>query len=196
MTGSIGRFLPRARPVPTELIGETAEKVRRYVGTHGLRAGDRYGGFAPHDADYKQLVGELEKVYSFNPKSVPDVYWRGTERRQEFDDLLAGKPIVSQHHADKRSEGGLSVSDTPEYIGLYGYPYGYPVAGRVIGRGSDYEPLLAEPRPLSKRILRGSDILKQDRPRIEEINRSVDELAKQAGISKTEMLYLIHYGRR
>jgi hypothetical protein len=203
LTGTIGRFLAPVRPVPAELIGATAEKVRRYVGTHGVRAGDRYlpegdwfKGGAPHDRDYKRLVADLEKVHNFNPGSVPGVYWRGTERRQEFDDLLAGKPITSKHHADNRSEGGLSVSTEPDYIGLYGYPYGYPLTGRVIGRGSDDEPLLAGPRPLSKRIYRGSEIIKQDRPRIEESNRSIEELAKQAGITKDQMLYLIHHGRR
>ena len=104
------------------------------------------------------------------------VYWRGTNRRDEAKDLAAGIEIRSRDHSDGELEIGLSVCETPAYIVMAGYQYGYRVTGRVVGTGSDGEPLLADARPVGK-VLTAAAVERVDAPRMRRRRAVMQELA-------------------
>lgn len=95
-------------------------------------------------------------------QEVPGVYWRGTNRRDEYKDVLAGVQILSRNHANGDIEAGMSVSTTLATVWAYKYKYCYKVEGVMIGYGSDGEPLLQEVRPIG-RIVRSEVALARDK---------------------------------
>lgn len=75
----------------------------------------------------------------FDPKE--DVFYRFTNNENEAALAQRGELRPSVNHTDNVAEAGVSVASSPHYEGQ-GYRYGYQVRGRVIGVGSDGEPLL------------------------------------------------------
>lgn len=90
-----------------------------------------------------------------------DHFFRFTNNKDEVSLALAKALRPSKNHAENFVEAGLSVADGPHYS-TAGYKYGYPVRGRVIGTGSDGEPLLdvLTLEPLAPRALPSSEIAK------------------------------------
>jgi hypothetical protein len=70
-----------------------------------------------------------------------DYYWRATNNADEIKLIKRGQLHPSRNHADGMAERGLSVADHLGYT-MLGYRYAYRVRGRVIGVGSDGEPIL------------------------------------------------------
>ena len=78
----------------------------------------------------------------------PPFYFRWTDNKGE--DRIAHK-LRSKDHATGRREKGMSVAADPSYQSKFGkYRYGYLVAGEVVGRGADGEPVLRNVKPLTK----------------------------------------------
>ena len=69
-----------------------------------------------------------------------NVYYRGTDNKDEEELVKSKKIKPSVNHINKKYENGLSVSDT-DSVGKY-FKYLYKVHGKEIGEGSDGEPLL------------------------------------------------------
>jgi len=68
-------------------------------------------------------------------------FWRFTNRRDEQDLIRSGEFTASRDNSSGAAEAGISVADTATY-GIFGYRYGYKLAGEVVGYGADGEPLL------------------------------------------------------
>ncbi len=92
-----------------------------------------------------------------------DYFFRATNRKDEPNLVREAKIRASRNHADNTTEEGLSVADAPHYITHHGYKYGYKIAGREIGTGSDGEPVLdlsslkviSEAEPAAKHLKEG-----------------------------------------
>jgi len=82
-----------------------------------------------------------EQVRERGPIGKPGCWWRATNDKKEPAYVRAHTIRPSLNHADNIRERGLSVADSPHYISC-GYRWAYQVSGRVIGLGSDGEPLL------------------------------------------------------
>lgn len=67
-----------------------------------------------------------------------DVYVRVHHNKEDYEYLKSGHHHGSTNHATDESEGGLSVSKSPEFPSKYAYL----VRGKRIGEGSDDEPLI------------------------------------------------------
>lgn len=93
--------------------------------------------------------GDLGDAFHAAEESVEGrtIYWRATNNKAEHE-VLAG--FRSKNHADGSLEAGMSVSHSPAYFAMSGYKYLYPVSGRVVGIGSDGEPVLADVVALAK----------------------------------------------
>lgn len=68
-----------------------------------------------------------------------DIFVRSSLRPDDYKYLSSGTHRGSKNHVTGEMEGGLSVGREPE---AYGYNNAYFVRGKMIGRGSDNEPLL------------------------------------------------------
>lgn len=79
---------------------------------------------------------------SYAKRAEEGFFFRFTNDKDEFRKIQAGEYTQSVNHADNRLERGISVSCDMSYIALGAYDYFYIVSGKVIGRGSDGEPIL------------------------------------------------------
>lgn len=79
---------------------------------------------------------------SYAKEAEDGFFYRFTSDRDEFRKIQAGEYTQSVNHTDNRLERGISVSKDMSYCALGAYDYFYKVSGKVIGRGSDGEPLL------------------------------------------------------
>jgi len=98
-------------------------------------------GYARHQLT--QLIADEIATYFRSQVSKPDYYWRGTNNMDEIRLIRSGRIRPSLNHVSGLRECGLSVADHLGYLSLGGYLYGYRVRGRLIGAGSDGEPVLA-----------------------------------------------------
>ena len=99
--------------------------------------------FRPANSTRGQSARELaaKELDQFFKPSL-DYYYRGTNNKNELDLVAAGLMRRSKNYADNTIEDGLSVSNGPEVLWAYDYPYGYKIKGSEIGKGSDGEPVL------------------------------------------------------
>jgi hypothetical protein len=145
-------FAPRlpVRWVQARLSGE---RIRIVLGPGGF-AELHYAGSAL--TAYEEVRYAIQEY--FRAQIAPDYFWRATFNRQEVGLLRQGALRPSRNHADGHVEPGLSVATHLGYVAMMGYPYGYRIRGRVIGMGSDGEPILdlatlealdARPRPVA-----------------------------------------------
>lgn len=67
-----------------------------------------------------------------------DTFIRVTHYAEDYSHLENGTHRGSINHATDEAEGGLSVAKSPEFPAKYAYY----VTGKVIGQGTDGEPLL------------------------------------------------------
>lgn len=74
---------------------------------------------------------------------------RATNRKQEYIDVERGVRIVSQNHITGEPEKGMSVALGPHYSARE-YRWVYCVRGRVVGEGSDGEPVITNVKPTCK----------------------------------------------
>ncbi len=111
---------------------------------------------------YRDMEGRLVILYSYMARHEVryavdaalyrvmdegrDYYFRATNNALEH---LMLDQVCSTNHLTGQREAGLSVAEHPAYTAM-GYRYAYIVAGDVVGRGSDGEPLLADARALTK----------------------------------------------
>lgn len=79
---------------------------------------------------------------SYAEKAEEGYYFRFTSDKNEFQKIQDGKYTQSVNHQDNRLERGISVSLDMSYCALGAYDFFYKVSGKVIGYGSDGEPLL------------------------------------------------------
>lgn len=91
--------------------------------------------------DLHAFVSKLFSV-SYAKEAEDGFFYRFTSDKDEFRKIQAGEYTQSVNHTDKRLERGISVSKDMSYCALGAYDYFYKVSGKVIGRGSDGEPLL------------------------------------------------------
>ncbi len=108
------------------------------------------------DPDLREKVQvALDENFGVKPKD--GIFYRYTNNPKEL--LLAERHELraSRDQRDGTLERGVSVSQSPVY-GVMGYKYAYRLTGRVIGTGSDGEPLLdpASLRPLQKKLTAAS----------------------------------------
>lgn len=87
-------------------------------------------------------LGFMIDDYFKDKMAKKDYFWRGTDNKEEIELILSGTINPSINHADGTKETGLSVADHLGYIMTLGYKYGYRVKGKVVGYGSDGEPIL------------------------------------------------------
>jgi len=88
------------------------------------------------------LLNSLTNYISFGR----DIFFRATDNQDEQSILQS---IQSRNWSDDIVEHGLSVSQHPGYFVTQGYKYIYKITGDIVGYGSDGEPLLRNPIPLS-----------------------------------------------
>ena len=136
----------------------------------------QYVSYAAREVRYDALREIQAWIDARLPQPAEGVYWRGTRRRDEASDLAAGIEIRSRNYADGELEAGLSVCETPAYIVTAGYQYGYRVTGRVVGTGSDGEPLLVDARPVGK-TMTAAAVGRVDAPRMRRRRAVMQELA-------------------
>jgi len=171
---SAKKYLIKYNPSKSDI--DTAVKVLRKWADLGRPRRDHI--------QYRELWDEIRKTVSrvaANNSLKPGYYWRGTNRKEEVNDLKNGKAIISKNHADGINEKGLSVSKTPATIWAYNYRGGYIVKGKEIGKGSDGEPIL-DPEtvvPVTE-YLTQADIMKLDsenRKRMREVEKYIQHAA-------------------
>ena len=105
--------------------------------------------------DMDIMMNDMDKflndyfAVSYAQKAEDGYFFRFTSDKDEFRKIQDGEYTRSVNHQDNRLERGISVSDNMSYLALGAYDYFYIVSGKVIGRGSDGEPLL-EPATMEK----------------------------------------------
>lgn len=121
-------------------------------------------------------------------ETTPGVYWRGTNRRGEYADVLAGVEIRSRNHATGTLEAGMSVSTTLATVWGYGYRYCYRVTGRDVGPGSDGEPVLVDVTPVGK-IMRSEGAFRKDKAPVR-WSKAIGTIADATGVDVTTLVWL------
>lgn len=91
--------------------------------------------------DMEKFLNNFFRV-SYAQKAKESFFFRFTSDKNEFRKIQAGEYTQSINHADNFLERGISVSCDMSYLALGAYDYFYIVSGKVIGRGSDGEPVL------------------------------------------------------
>ena len=81
----------------------------------------------------------INYVFSLRHSGNQDYFFRCTFSAQEDKRV---NEIISINHIDGSREQGLSVSQSPGYQSWGSYPYIYVVSGKIVGTGSDGEPVL------------------------------------------------------
>ncbi len=123
-------------------------------------------------------------------KDKENVFWRGTNRKEERADMAQGVAIRSKHHGFGVAEKGLSVATTLATIWSYGYQYAYKVTGEVVGEGSDGEPVIINARPVS-RLLRAKDAIEQDKSQTR-VATTINKIAEAVHLSPEKILWLAY----
>lgn len=118
-------------------------------------------------------------------------FWRGTNRRAEYNDIENGATLHSTNHADGSREAGLSVSPTPATIAAEGYCYAYQVTGTVVGTGSDGEPVLVDIK-IASPLFSGSEAIAQDRSRLVILRKIMDRIADETGVDSDVLFWLAY----
>lgn len=101
-----------------------------------------YSYMTPYEA--REKLRDMQYELTFQPESR-SIWWRSTDNPKEHS--ICNK-IKSLNHRNGVREAGLSVSEHPHYQKAGGYKYIYPVAGEMVGDGSDGEPVLRNARAL------------------------------------------------
>lgn len=123
--------------VPVRVISDPSERfisLRIENGHAVMRA-------APALAEDKEFIRArgFRAVQRFMWPFDDDVFVRTSDNLKDYEHIKNGTHRGSINHATKETEGGLSVAnDTSDAAGKYAYL----VRGKVIGQGSDSEPLL------------------------------------------------------
>lgn len=65
-------------------------------------------------------------------------FYRGSDNKKELEYIKNGTLKASKNHMTGKSEDGVSVWESPKYS----FKYMYKVSGKVVGIGSDGEPVL------------------------------------------------------
>lgn len=155
---------------------------------------DRYTS-PQHQQDLYKIANWLDEQERL-ARSEPGVFWRGTDRKGEHADVRKGKAIMSRNHVTNKPEPGLSVADSPAYIAMSEYKYGYRVRGDIVAVGSDGEPVLANVRPVGP-IMPRDQIMELAKPAREAEQARVKGIADALGIPHSEVLRLRYdYGPR
>lgn len=76
-------------------------------------------------------------------------YFRATDNKKEISLIKENPNLKSKNSRDNFTEKGLSVSEHSRYKDFFNYKYVYVVTGKMIGYGSDGEPLLQNIKVLS-----------------------------------------------
>jgi hypothetical protein len=101
----------------------------------------RWPGWGYTRAELNDKIRELLDTYFAARLPQPDYFWRATNNPDEIKLIKRGQLRPSINHADGMAERGLSVADHLGYAAML-FTYAYRVRGRVIGYGSDGEPVL------------------------------------------------------
>lgn len=118
------------------------------------------GGFETFDRIRDRVLEDAHEKFG----NKYDHFFRFTNNKDELALASARNMRNSTNFADNTAEKGLSVADGPHY-GIQGYKYGYPLNGKVIGYGSDGEPLLdqATIEVMTRRLASSKDLVQQDK---------------------------------
>jgi len=119
--------------------------------------------------------------------------WRGTNRKEEYQEVKSGVDIVSTNHITGEKESGVSVSVGLSTVWAYGYDWAYKVSGPVVSFGSDGEPVLANVEVVSP-LLPADQAIKEDWEKGESARQDkvLEELVSTTGATKEQLLYLMH----
>lgn len=120
-----------------------------------------------------------------------EYFYRCTNRREEYYELKKGEKITSKNHANGHNEIGLSVCDTLAYS-MHGYKYVYKIKGKVIGNGSDGEPLLIDACPIG-RLMLTKTATKNDKERAKRIT-IIKEIAEKTNLKINQIQALLFDG--
>lgn len=114
----------------------------KYVFGNGNTAILRSGNVVARDGtDTRERVmyAVETEVARLGGATEPGVFYRGTNNPNEIKLLESGKLKNSKNHDTGETEDGVSVWDGMNYAS---HDYTYKVSGKVVGVGSDGEPLL------------------------------------------------------
>lgn len=125
---------------------------------------------------------------SYAKEAEQGFFYRFTSDKDEFRKIQAGEYTQSVNHQNNSLERGISVSKDMSYIALGAYDYFYKVSGKVIGYGSDGEPLLdAATMEKHSNYMSISSYCKRAEKKSKE---KKDDFARMFGWTAQQLLYL------
>ena len=131
--------------IPVEIVEspDVFFSVKLEKGGHIRVVTDRYqdnGSF--RDKIKNAIIDNFNKLTRLKMGLSDNEYWRFTNDPKEVLKVKSGKISPSRNYSNNVQEKGLSVSDGVGYGGSTDFKYGYRVKGKVVGAGSDGEPVL------------------------------------------------------
>ena len=127
-----------------------------------------------------------DKVWAMIVAEKQSKMIRFTNNKNEIA-LVESGLLRSKNHADNTFEKGVSVADGAHYS-VCGYKYGYVVTGKVIGEGSDGEPLLDVKTMVCGKMQAVAAIVKADRA---ETQKAIKEFCKKYNWTPDQVKALI-----
>ena len=164
--------------VPVRVIFTKSEKGMRFSIENG-QAILRVNSVFSNDKQYvRTQFGNRYAIDDFLWPFDEDVFVRTSDSASDYEHIKKGTHRGSKNHATNEEEGGLSVSRSPAHAAG---KYAYLVKGKVIGQGSDGEPLLdlESVKAASKRMSFHEALTK--------IREGMEEKAKSLGLSEREL---------
>ena len=104
---------------------------------------------------YSSIIGTGEltiKIQNYiyeNLHKGQNFFFRATDNKNEIDVVTENPNLKSKNQGQGFYEKGLSVSEHFGYQKYFNYKYIYVVTGKIVGYGSDGEPLLQNVKVLS-----------------------------------------------
>lgn len=145
----------------------------------------------------KRVAESLKSAQAKVPQTIGrGEFWRGTDNPVEPQLLASGKLRASVNHVTGEVEVGLSVSSHLGTVVGYGYEHVYIVKGRVVGYGSDGEPLLDVKRSgVVGKLMTRDQALELDEPRMRQMRKIIEAVAARSGLSLSMVDYILReYG--
>jgi hypothetical protein len=130
----------------TEKITVTAYKDSSKIsGLYRAADGSYFVTYPVMVFPFESTVRKIEAAVADYMDQVRGYFFRCTMDASEDQHI----PARSYNHRDGHYEKGLSVAEHPGYFFATDYTYIYVVSGKVVGFGSDGEPLLTNVKALS-----------------------------------------------
>ena len=153
--GWAGMTTPMAKQFPVNLVVDP-----KRAGSVDVLPGGNVTYYVPWESPWgitQDVRDTIRRAVESRVQPPPgNEFYRLTNNADEVALARSGQLRPSRNYVENISEPGVSVADGPHYAGQ-GYKYGYRVAGDVVGKGSDGEPVL---NPKTLRAL--SDLMPVD----------------------------------